>query len=103
MAKDYFRELRKEMKKQRLDVAELAERCGCSQTTMRSALRGEREWKLEEMYITLDALGLPYSEMPTLFPRHGMYAGDVDHAAMDKKQAIYAAAKSFADALMANT
>lgn len=103
MAKDYFRALRLEMKKQRLDVAGLAGLCGCSATTLYSALRGDREWTLEEMYITLDALGLPYSEMPTLFPRHGMYAGDVDHAAMDKKQVIYAAAKSFADALMANT
>ena len=103
MAKDYFRELRKEMKKQRLDVAELAERCGCSQTTMRSALRGEREWKLEEMYVTLDALGIPYEAMPKIFPRHGMYVGDARTEEMEKRQAIYAAAKSFADALIANT
>ena len=76
MAKDYFRELRKEMKKQQLDVDGLAELCGCSKTTMYSALRGAREWTLEEMYIVLDALGMPYEAMPKIFPRHGIQSAD---------------------------
>lgn len=103
MAKDYFRELRKEMEKQQLDVAGLAELCGCSPRTIYSSLRREREWTLEEMYIVLDALGMPYEAMPKIFPRHGMYVGDALTEEMEKRQAIYAAAKSFADALIANT
>lgn len=102
MAKDYFRTLKAEMKKQHLDTAGLAGLCGCSMTTMYAALRGDREWTLEEMYITLDALSIPYSEMSTIFPRRGMYRGEANSEELDKKQAIYAAAKSFADALIAN-
>lgn len=78
MATDKFRVLRGEMKSHALDVPYLASLCGVKSGVIYAAIRGEREWPLEWMYITMDALGLPYSTMAKLFPRGGMYAGELD-------------------------
>lgn len=103
MAKDYFRALRAEMKRQGINAEGLAGLCGCSTSTMCAALRGASEWKLEWMYVTMDALGAPYSEMATLFPRKGKWAGEIDREAAVKRSALNAAVKGLVDAIMANT
>lgn len=102
MAKDYFRVLRAEMKRQGINAEGLAGLCGCSTSTMCAALRGDSEWKLEWMYITMDALGAPYSEMATLFPRRGVWAGEIDHAAAGKRHALDSAVRGLVDAIIAN-
>lgn len=95
MASDKFRVLRREIKSRGIDLRDLAAQCGVSHSTFYATMRGEREWALEWMYIVMDALELPYSNMDKLFPRRGMYAGELDHKTQTPADHLAAAVREY--------
>ena len=77
MAKDYYRVLRKELKAHGLEISTVAELCGCSASKIYKNLAAHTPWSQDDIYIIMDALNLPYSEIPAVFPRGGMYTGEI--------------------------
>lgn len=77
MANEKFRVLRRELKRHGLDVQYLSELCGCSVSKIYSNLNGSSLWDMEAVYTIMDALNLPYVNIPVLFPKGGMYVGEI--------------------------
>ena len=77
MAQEKYRVLRKELKSHGLDLPYVAGLCGCSLSKIYNNLNGFAEWSVRDVYAIMDALNLPYANIPVLFPKDGMYAGDV--------------------------
>lgn len=66
---DRFIELRLVMYRKNITQAELAKYIGAeSATVVSDRLRGKRDWRLDEMYKTLELLGLPLSQIYDYFP-----------------------------------
>lgn len=77
MANEKFRVLRREMQRHGLDAIYAAELCGCSPAKMYNNLNGNAQWALKDIYIIMDAMNMPYVNIPVLFPKDGMYAGEI--------------------------
>lgn len=67
----HYLELRQAMERAGYDQPALAKRIGRSPSYVSCRFRGLREWELEDAYRTMDLLGLPYEQIPHLFPRGG--------------------------------
>lgn len=77
MANEKHRILRRELKRHGLEVAYVAELCGCSVSKIYTNLNGTSQWAVSDIYTIMDALNLPYVNIPVVFPRGGMYAGEI--------------------------
>lgn len=71
------RVLRKHMKTARLEQGDIAYMIHRSTAYVSKCMNGHSSWGLDEVYIIMDALHLGYEFIPVVFPRGGMYAGEV--------------------------
>lgn len=67
-----FRTLRAEMVKQNVTRDDLAKWLGCSKATLCANFTGRRSFSLQDVYIIMDKLNLPYSEISAYFPPNGV-------------------------------
>lgn len=67
-----FRTLRAEMVKQGVSREDFAEWLGCSKATVSADFTGKRSFSMQDVYIIMDRLNLPYEEIQTYFPPNGI-------------------------------
>lgn len=77
MSKDKYRVLWQELKRQDIDIPYLSKLTGITTASLYSRMRGGSPWHQSEMYDVMDVLRLPYDQLPVVFPRNGMYAGEL--------------------------
>lgn len=75
---DKYRVLRAQLKKRGIDTKYLAEKLDISTSTTSKRMRGDAAWLQTDMYTIMDLLHLPYEKIPVVFPRGGMYAGELN-------------------------
>lgn len=71
------RVLRKQLKAARLEQGDIAYMINRSAAYVSRCMNGHSIWGLDEVYTIMDALHLGYEFIPVVFPRGGMYAGEV--------------------------
>ena len=67
-----FRTLRAELLRQNVPRDELADLLGCSKATLCANFTCKRSFSMQDVYIIMDRLNLPYVEIPTYFPPNGI-------------------------------
>lgn len=67
-----YRTLRAEMVKQNVTRDDLSKWLGCSKATVSADFTGKRSFSMQDVYIIMDKLNLPYTEIATYFPPNGI-------------------------------
>lgn len=75
---DKYRVLRAQLKAHDVDTEYLAAKLDVSASTVSRRMCGSSVWLQTDMYTIMDLLHLPYEKIPVVFPRGGMYAGELD-------------------------
>ena len=71
IARMKFIALRQEMLANGLNQSNIADLIGRSMSYVSARLSGEKSWELNECYIILEQLNVPFSEFSTYFPKNG--------------------------------
>lgn len=93
---EYYRVLREELKKRGINTAkDLADIIGRSHTYVNMRLCGMYPWALDEVYhIMDDVLHVDASKIPVIFPRGGMYAGELEDKGQTKAERLLEAIRA---------
>lgn len=67
-----YRTLRAEMVRQNVTRDDLAGWLGCSKGTLCADFTGKRSFSMQDVYIIMDRLDLPYAEIMNYFPPNGI-------------------------------
>lgn len=67
-----FRTLRAELLRQSVTREDLADLLGCSKATLSADFTGKRSFSMQDVYIIMDKLNLPYTQIATFFPPNGI-------------------------------
>lgn len=67
-----FRTLRAELLRQNVSRDELADLLGCSKATLSADFTGRRSFSMQDVYIIMDRLSLPYADISRFFPPNGI-------------------------------
>lgn len=83
-----YRLLRRLCSEKGIDGRDIAEEIGRTADYVSMRMTGQRPWSQDEMYAVMDMLGQPYEHMPYIFPKGGMWAGEIPVKEPNKEERI---------------
>ena len=72
-----FVRLKRRLHKNGYNLPEVAELLNMSKTSVSRRYRALEPWSLDEMYVLMDAINAPYTELHTIFPKGGLDFGNM--------------------------